>query len=275
MSDGNGWVECGCGERHWGRFGAAGLLLFTTGDRKPNEAILGSHDVRVLMQHRAAWSADGDTWGVPGGACDSHEDVIATALRETFEETGIEAASAQFQGVAIADHGVWSYTTVLMSWDQQPTPIRQAESTDLRWIPAAEVAHLVLHPGFAHQWPRLAGQRTRVFIDAPSWLDPTALDQVVAINELVRTCTQLAGRVVFETRLVTMITVATPAIMPAVQTLHPAVRLLTGDHHRTWLAGVTAGDTVVTRHHEVAQQAREAGALITDLATITGLREQW
>ena len=66
--DGNGWVVCALGHRHWGRFGAAGLLL-TDGRR-------------VLLQHRAAWTHEGDTWAVPGGARDSHEDPITAALRE-------------------------------------------------------------------------------------------------------------------------------------------------------------------------------------------------
>jgi len=25
--DGDGWIECTCGSKHWGKFGAAGLLL--------------------------------------------------------------------------------------------------------------------------------------------------------------------------------------------------------------------------------------------------------
>ena len=43
--DGNGWVRCAQGHRHWGRFGAAGLLVLATG--------------RVLLAHRALWSHHG------------------------------------------------------------------------------------------------------------------------------------------------------------------------------------------------------------------------
>ena len=32
QGDGDGWVECSLGHRHWGRFGAAGLLLHTSVD---------------------------------------------------------------------------------------------------------------------------------------------------------------------------------------------------------------------------------------------------
>jgi 8-oxo-dGTP diphosphatase len=29
--DGDGWIECTCGSKHWGKFGAAGLLIFRDG----------------------------------------------------------------------------------------------------------------------------------------------------------------------------------------------------------------------------------------------------
>ena len=78
--DGNGWVRCDLGHRHWGRYGAAGLLV---ADRST------AGEPLVLLQHRAAWTASGDTWGIPGGARDSHESPAEGALREACEETGI------------------------------------------------------------------------------------------------------------------------------------------------------------------------------------------
>ncbi|MEJ7702743.1 MAG: NUDIX domain-containing protein [Geodermatophilaceae bacterium] len=72
LRDGDGWVTCDLGHRHWGRHGAAGLLIRTAQS--------------VVMQHRAPWSHHGGTWGLPGGARDSHETVSAAALREAAEE---------------------------------------------------------------------------------------------------------------------------------------------------------------------------------------------
>ena len=69
LGDGNGWVISPNGEKYWGKFGAAGLFL-QAGDK-------------ILLQHRAAWTAQGDTWGIPGGARDSHETATEAALRET------------------------------------------------------------------------------------------------------------------------------------------------------------------------------------------------
>lgn len=57
---GDGWVMCDCGRRHWGHNGAAGVLL-----ARRDEAT--GRVTHVVMQHRALWSAEGGTWGIPGG----------------------------------------------------------------------------------------------------------------------------------------------------------------------------------------------------------------
>jgi hypothetical protein len=44
--DGNGWIECGQGHRHWGLHGAAGLLLHN---------VDADGTLRLLLQHRADW----------------------------------------------------------------------------------------------------------------------------------------------------------------------------------------------------------------------------
>ena len=95
--DGDGWVRCSAGHRHWGRHGAAGLLLRDRGDGLD----------RVVLQHRAWWSHQGGTWGVPGGARDSAETAVAAALRETAEEAGISPASVRPTGLLVDDHGGW------------------------------------------------------------------------------------------------------------------------------------------------------------------------
>ncbi|MDV8001632.1 NUDIX domain-containing protein [Rhodococcus sp. IEGM 1408] len=80
--DGNGWVVSAGGDRRWGRFGAAGLLLRAADPTDPDTPL-------VLLQHRAVWTASGDTWALPGGARDSFEDAPEAALRETQEEAEI------------------------------------------------------------------------------------------------------------------------------------------------------------------------------------------
>src|SRR4029077_13529069 len=101
--DGNGWVECRCGSRHWGRHGAAGLLLLRPVlgvDLKPGQ------DAEVLLQLRAAWTHEGGSWGLVGGARDSHEDVVAAALREAAEEAGLRPDALRVVGHQVGvDHG--------------------------------------------------------------------------------------------------------------------------------------------------------------------------
>ena len=80
--DGDGWIQCQCGSKHWGKFGAAGILIFRDSANGKRE---------IFLQHRAPWVHNGDTWGIPGGAKDSHETVTEAALREAHEETGIKS----------------------------------------------------------------------------------------------------------------------------------------------------------------------------------------
>jgi 8-oxo-dGTP diphosphatase len=155
--DGNGWARCARGHRHWGRHGAAGLLLHAVDD---------SGVVRVLLQHRAPWSHHGDTWGLVGGARDSHEDGVAAALREAVEEAALDPAGIRTRQVFLDDHGGWSYTTV---YADVPAPVATAvndESVALTWVPVDQVDGLPLHPGFAGTWPQVRVRPTVLLVDA-------------------------------------------------------------------------------------------------------------
>jgi 8-oxo-dGTP diphosphatase len=158
--DGNGWVRCGRGHRHWGRHGAAGLLIAA-----PDEA--GRQT--VLLQQRSWWGRHGGAWGPPGGARDSHESAVRAALREAIEECAIDPRPVRVHGVVTDDHGGWTYQTVLAS---TAAPLAAAavseETSEVAWVPVAEVERLRLHPGFAGQWPalRAALSPLTVIVDA-------------------------------------------------------------------------------------------------------------
>jgi 8-oxo-dGTP diphosphatase len=146
-ADGDGWIVCAAGHHHWGRFGAAGLLLRYCPPGGP---------VSVLLQHRAAWSHHGDTWGLPGGARDSHESAQEAALREAVEESGVDVAQIEVIRPWEDDHGGWSYTTVLaVAKSELAVRAMSRESVELRWVPSQDVVELPLHPGFAASWPAL------------------------------------------------------------------------------------------------------------------------
>ena len=97
--DGDGWIQCACGNKHWGLNGAAGILLI--------------RGTQILLQHRAPWVHNGDTWGIPGGARDSHESVLEAAIREAKEETGINPVHLTPIQTFSDDHGSWRYDTVI------------------------------------------------------------------------------------------------------------------------------------------------------------------
>jgi 8-oxo-dGTP diphosphatase len=151
--DGNAWVDCRCGDRHWGRFGAAGLLLARSHPDRDS-------GVEVLLQLRAGWTHQGGTWGIPGGASDSHEEPTQSALREAWEETGVLPESVEVVTTRVsADHHDWRYTVVI---GRARGPVgahaANAESDRVAWVPADAVAELELHPGLARSWPTLLAE---------------------------------------------------------------------------------------------------------------------
>jgi 8-oxo-dGTP diphosphatase len=140
--EGEGWVECRCGARHWGRHGAAGLLL--------------TDGARVVLQHRAGWSHFGGTWGVPGGALHPGEPAVDGALREAHEEAGLAPGVVRVVACTTLHHPDWSYTTVVGRADAEvDVAATDPESLAIAWVPFAEVTDRALLPAFADAWPTL------------------------------------------------------------------------------------------------------------------------
>jgi 8-oxo-dGTP pyrophosphatase MutT (NUDIX family) len=157
----DGWVTCSHGHRHWGLRGAAGLLLVHRDD---------DGQILVLLQHRAPWVHQGDTWSTPGGARHTDEPAVDAAFREVAEETGMALAADadgwRVIGTHVDDHGGWSYSTVCavlsepleVSERSEPVPwTLRGEQQGLRWLPLDDVDALPLHPGFASTWPLVRG----------------------------------------------------------------------------------------------------------------------
>jgi 8-oxo-dGTP diphosphatase len=147
--DGDGWVMSDDGSHFWGRHGAAGLLLRAPGP---------DGGAAVLLQHRAPWSHQGGTWGLPGGARDSHETVEEAAVREAHEEAGLTADRLTVRTTVVTAHAPgsdWTYTTVIADAPEQLVTVPNRESAELRWVDEDAVADLPLHPGFAASWAQL------------------------------------------------------------------------------------------------------------------------
>ncbi|MCG2624284.1 NUDIX hydrolase [Arthrobacter sp. I2-34] len=154
---GDAWALGPDGTKMWGRFGSAGLLVV---DRARG----------VLLQHRAAWSHFGGTWGIPGGARHQGEAAVDAALRESHEEAAVPADALEPLLTHVLDLGFWTYTTAV-AWTVRPfePQITDAESLELAWVPVEEVGALPLHPKFAEAWPGLKpllGRRPALVVDA-------------------------------------------------------------------------------------------------------------
>jgi 8-oxo-dGTP diphosphatase len=140
------------GAAYWGKHGAAGLLL---------RAMAPDGSPAVLLQHRAPWSHQGGTWGLPGGARDSHETPEQAAVREANEEAGLPAESLNVRTTVVTAEvsaitgAYWTYTTVIADAAELLETVPNRESSELRWVAEDEVTDLPLHPGFAASWNRL------------------------------------------------------------------------------------------------------------------------
>ena len=100
----------------------------------------------VLMIRRS----DNGNWAVPGGAIDLGESMTQAAVRETREETGIECRVTGIVGIYTDPKHVILYTSngearqefsiLLTAVPTGGEPTTSDESSEVRWVPRAELA---------------------------------------------------------------------------------------------------------------------------------------
>ncbi|MCW2528671.1 MAG: ADP-ribose pyrophosphatase [Pseudonocardiales bacterium] len=275
MGDGDGWVQCAAGHRHWGRHGAAGLLLTGPGE--------------VVLQHRSIHTHEGGTWALPGGARDSHEDPVQTALREAGEEAGIVASEVLPLGLARADHQGWSYTTVLgrAVGDVRPFAANW-ESDEVRWWNVDDVHTLHLHAGFAAAWPNLQAnaQALQLVVDSANVVgsrpDGWWRDRPAATRRLRDALTAFARRGVASGDLPSDMT------SPGVTALLPQVTLVVEGAARSvdedesgerdtgewWTNAVRTVPAVSSGDDEIVAQAEAVGGRVMVVTADRALRER-
>jgi ADP-ribose pyrophosphatase YjhB (NUDIX family) len=96
--------------------------------------------------------SDNGNWALPGGAMDLGESLPATAVRETAEETGIDVEIVGLVGIFTDPRHVILYTSngearqefsvVFAARPIGGSSTTSAETTEVRWIPAAEIDSL-------------------------------------------------------------------------------------------------------------------------------------
>jgi 8-oxo-dGTP pyrophosphatase MutT (NUDIX family) len=140
------WVTCACGRRHFGSYGAAGLVIRDAAGL-------------VLMAHRSALVHFGGTWGFPGGALERLETPVVAALRELDEEIGLPASAVSVVTTVVGtNHDVWSYTYVIADLTAQWTDLRLElnwETEAVAWVAPADMPALELHPDLRTDLPIL------------------------------------------------------------------------------------------------------------------------
>jgi ADP-ribose pyrophosphatase YjhB (NUDIX family) len=104
-----------------------------------------NHAGAILLIRRT----DNGNWALPGGGIDLGESVAQAAVRETFEESGIECVITGIVGIYSDPKHVIFYTSnggarqefsiVLTArlLGGQPTP--SSESSEVRWVPESEL----------------------------------------------------------------------------------------------------------------------------------------
>jgi ADP-ribose pyrophosphatase YjhB (NUDIX family) len=109
-----------------------------------NAAVVNEEGDLLLIRR-----TDNGNWALPGGAIDLGESVAQAAVRETFEESGIECEVTGIAGIYSDPRHVILYTSngearqefsiVLTARpvSEQPTP--SSESSDVRWVPVADL----------------------------------------------------------------------------------------------------------------------------------------
>lgn len=100
--------------------------------------------------------SDNGNWALPGGAIDLGESLSQAAVRETREETGIDCEITGLTGIYTDPGHVILYESngevrqefsiVLTARPTGGHPTPSDESTDVRWIPPAEIS------GYAMDW---------------------------------------------------------------------------------------------------------------------------
>lgn len=147
---GDEWMSTASGNRVWGKYGAAGLML------RHVDPVTGEE--RFLMAQRGPGISNPGKWQLPGGAIESLETPVEGATRETLEELGFKPSDLdsgrvhgvheyKVDGVIGAPNNKWQYssfaaTVPTMLKPDLSAPGARAETSDAKWMTRAEIEDL-------------------------------------------------------------------------------------------------------------------------------------
>lgn len=193
---------------------------------------------------------------------------MTAALRETWEEAGVDAASARLIGVHRTVHSDWSYTTVLMQSDKAHAVTIQEESLQVDWVPLIDVPELPLHPGLDAAWSALVGAHSTLVVDVANVMgsrpDGWWRDRAGHAQKLVDQLAPLSGTITTpDGALVVLIRAIVEGQARATTSSDPAV-LVSAARTADDLIATTVGEGswVVTADRELRSRCEMRGAQV-------------
>lgn len=113
---------------------------------------------KVLMVYHRIY----DSWSWTGGHADGEADLLAVAVREAKEETGISSITVAAdkpvslevitvdghikKDVYVSSHLHLNLTYLLVADEEQKLSVKEDENTDVQWIPLEELSSWVSEP---------------------------------------------------------------------------------------------------------------------------------
>jgi len=137
----------------------------------PSANIAVTNDAGQLLLIRRT---DNDNWAMPGGAVDIGESLAQAAVRETWEETGIECEITGVSGIYTDPGHVMLYTSngevrqefsiVLTARATGGTPTPSSETSEVRWVPLDQIGDYQMDPSMRLRVQHYAERRDRPYL---------------------------------------------------------------------------------------------------------------
>ncbi len=134
-----------------------------------NVAVTNAADEILLIRR-----SDNDNWALPGGGVDLGESLIQAAVRETREESGIECEVTGVSGIYTDPGHVILYTSngevrqefsiVLTARAIGGHPTASTETSEVRWVPRADVVRYRMDPSMRLRLQHYLERRAQPYI---------------------------------------------------------------------------------------------------------------